>query len=426
MKKIFLLALAAITLVACEQQKVSVLKLSANTLKMTVGDMDILDVEPNEAGIVWTSSDEKVATVADGVVTAVGVGYSTIRVSLGKDYAECQVYVVGAKGETLSLSPAIVPLKKGDVYQYAYTSTYDVPLTWTSSNEEVATVSEQGVVTANKGGNTVITLSNGLESVSSRVAVERTWGEYALVWSDEFDGTSLNTENWSIEVNGNGGGNQEKQYYTDRTENLRIEGGNLVIEARKEAYNNKEYTSARINSRGKQAFKYGKIEARIMFPKGGGTWPAFWMMGNDYSKVGWPKCGEIDIIEHIGNQPRMASFATHTPYKNGMKGNNWSSRSYLDGLEEEYHVYGIEWLEEDYNGMDRIHFSIDGERLATIMEDAEHADDNYYWPFNKEHFIIINLALGGTMGGNIDNSLFDSPVLMKVDWVRVYQREEIQ
>lgn len=418
------MAFAAITLVACEQQKLTVLKLSENTMQMTVGDMDILEVEPNEAGIVWTSSDEQVAIVDDGIVTAVGVGYASIRATLGKNYAECQVYVIGTKGETLFLTPAIVPLKKGDTYQYVYTSTYDVPLTWTSSNEEVATISDEGLVTALKGGNTIITLSNGLESLTSRVAVEHTWGEYALVWSDEFDGTTLNTDNWTIEVNGNGGGNKELQYYTDRNENIRIENGNLVIEARKENYNNREYTSGRINSRDKKYFKYGKIEARIQVPKGGGTWPAFWMMGNDYSKVGWPKCGEIDIIEHVGNQPRMASFATHTPYKNGTKGNNWSSRSYLDGLEEEYHTYGIEWLEDDYNGMDRIHFTIDGERLATVMEDAEHVDDNYYWPFNKEHFIIINLAIGGSMGGNVDNSIFDAPVLMKIDWVRVYQREE--
>lgn len=425
MKKIFLLALAALVMVACEQPKVTMLTLSANTLQMTVGDLDILDVEPNDAGVVWSSSNDQVATVDKGIVSAIGVGYSTIRATLGSSYAECQVYVVGAKGETLSLSPAIVPLKKGDTYQYTYTSTYDIPLTWTSSNEEVATVSEEGLVTALKGGNTIITLSNGLEELTSRVAVEHTWGEYALVWSDEFDGTELNTQNWTIEVNGSGGGNQEKQYYTDRAENLRIEDGNLIIEARKENYNNREYTSARINSREKRAFKYGKIEARIMFPKGGGTWPAFWMMGNDYSKVGWPKCGEIDIIEHVGNQPRMASFATHTPYKNGTKGNNWSSRSYMDGLEEAYHVYGIEWVEDDYNGMDRIHFSIDGERLAAVMEDADHVDDNYYWPFNKEHFIIINLALGGNMGGTIDDGIFSSPVLMKVDWVRVYQRADL-
>ena len=424
MRKLTMLIIAAAVLMACNTQEVKRISLSANSLQMKVGDMEIIDVNPTDVNVEWTSSDPNVATVKDGVVTAVGVGYSSIRATAGKDYAECQVYVIGAKGETLSITPSIVSLKKGETYQYVYTSTYDVPLTWTSSNPDVATVSEAGLVTALSAGNTFITLSNGLEAVTSRVAVEHTWGEYQLVWSDEFDGSALNTDVWNIEVNGNGGGNQEKQYYTDRLENLRVEEGNLVIEARKEAYNNREYTSARINSRNKKYFKYGKIEARIMFPKGGGTWPAFWMMGNAYPQSNWPKCGEIDIIEHVGNQPRMASFAVHTPNKNGSRGNNWSMRSYMDGLEENYHVYGIEWLEDDFNGMDRIYFTIDGERLAMTQEEAEHVDDNYYWPFNKDHFIILNLAIGGTMGGNVDDAIFASPVQMKVDWVRVWQRQE--
>ena len=419
-----MLIIAAAVLMACNTQEVKRISLSANSLQMKVGDMEIIDVNPTDVNVEWTSSDPNVATVKDGVVAAVGVGYSSIRATAGKDYAECQVYVIGAKGETLSITPSIVSLKKGETHQYVYTSTYDVPLTWTSSNPDVATVSEAGLVTALSAGNTFITLSNGLEAVTSRVAVEHTWGEYQLVWSDEFDGSALNTDVWNIEVNGNGGGNQEKQYYTDRPENLRVEEGNLVIEARKEEYYNREYTSARINSRNKKYFKYGKIEARIMFPKGGGTWPAFWMMGNDYPQSNWPKCGEIDIIEHVGNQPRMASFAVHTPNKNGSRGNNWSMRSYMDGLEENYHVYGIEWLEDDFNGMDRIYFTIDGERLAMTQEEAEHVDDNYYWPFNKDYFIILNLAIGGTMGGNVDDAIFASPVQMKVDWVRVWQRQE--
>ena len=424
MRKLIVLIVAAVAMIACKTPEVNSLSLSANSLQMKVGDMEIIDVTPSDVTVEWTSSNPGVATVKDGVVSAVGVGYSFVRATAGKDYAECQVYVTGTKGETLSITPSIVSMKKGETYQYVYTTTYDVPLTWTSSNTEVATIDENGLVTALKAGNTFITLSNGLEEVTSRVAVEHTWGEYSLVWSDEFDDTALNADIWNIEVNGNGGGNQELQFYTDRPENLRVENGNLVIEARKEAYNNREYTSARVNTRAKKYFKYGKIEARIMFPKGGGTWPAFWMMGNDYPKSSWPKCGEIDIIEHVGNQPRMASFAVHTPEKNGSRGNNWSVRSYMDGLEENYHVYGIEWLEDDFNGMDRIYFTIDGERLAMAQENAEHVDDNFYWPFNKDHFIILNLAIGGTMGGKVDDNMFNSPVLMKVDWVRVYQREE--
>ncbi len=427
MKRIgFYVLLVVLTLCASCKPKIKQVELSTYSLQLKVGEMDIIDVTSHvTSNVIWTSSNTNVATVSDGVVSAVGVGYTTISAKVDNGVGECQVYVVSESGITLSLTPPIVPLRKGDTYQYSYASTYDLPLEWISSNPDVATVDAHGKVTAKTAGNTWITLSNGMESVRSRVAVEHTWGEYKLVWSEEFEGTALNSACWNIEVNGSGGGNKEVQYYTDRNENLRVSDGNLIIEARKEEYNNRQYTSGRINTKGKVAFKYGKIEARIQFPKGGGTWPAFWMMGNDYNQVGWPRCGEIDIIEHVGNQPRMASFAVHTPKKNGMSGNNWSSRSYLDNLEEEYHVYGIEWKEDDYNGMDRIVFTIDGVAYATAQEEADHVDENNYWPFNKEHFIILNLALGGNMGGTVDDAIFANPILMKVDWVRVYQRQEL-
>ena len=169
MRKLTMLIVAAVALMACNTQEVKRISLSDNSLQMKVGDMEIIDVNPTDVNVEWTSSDPNVATVKDGVVAAVGVGYSSIRATAGKDYAECQVYVIGAKGETLSISPSIVSLKKGETYQYVYTSTYDVPLTWTSSNQDVATVSETGLVTALSAGNTFITLSNGLEAVTSHV-----------------------------------------------------------------------------------------------------------------------------------------------------------------------------------------------------------------------------------------------------------------
>lgn len=427
MKKIFsvvCLFVAFGLLVGCEKTNVQQISITPAALQMTVGEIQMLTVENATETVQWSSSDEAVVLVHDGAVTATGVGNAIVTATCGKSSATATVYVMGKSGETISLTPELVVLEKGKTYQYHYTSVYDIPLTWTSSNPSVATVDQNGLVTAVSGGNTYITLTNGVETVKSRVSVSRKWGDYSLVWEEPFDGTSLNTDVWTIEVNGAGGGNNELQYYTDRPENLRVEDGNLVIELRKEEYLNKHYTSGRINSREKKAFAYGKVEARILFPEGGGTWPAFWMMGNDYRRVGWPACGEIDIIEHVGNQPRMASFALHTPKKNGQSGNNWYSRAYLDGLENEYHVYGIEWLQEDYNGLDRIIFSIDGHEYANILEDAAHVDENAYWPFNKEHFIILNLAVGGSMGGNVDDSMFEHDVLMKVDWVRVYQREE--
>lgn len=423
MKKVKFLffAVCAIVMAACDLTHGDI-SFSEDIITMKVGDIRSLDVTSSSSDLEWKSSDEKVVTVFEGTLMAVGVGYANVTVIAGKAQAMCVVYVTEKDGTLLSLSPQYVEVEKGEEFQYEFSSTYDVPLELKSSNEEVAEIDATGKVIAKKAGVSIISLSNGVETKTSVFAVKHVWGDYHLVWSDEFDGTSIDDSNWNIEVNGAGGGNQEKQYYTDRPENIRVEDGNLILELRKESYQNRDYTSGRMQTRGKRQFKYGRIEARISFPSGGGTWPAFWMLGNG----SWPSCGEIDIIEHVGNQPRMLSFALHTKERNGMSGNNWSSRSYFDGVENEYHVYAVEWMEEENCGCDVIKFMYDGEVCATRQEDINRIDDSASWPFNKEHYIILNLAIGGTMGGKIDDSMFEtgSPVQMKVDWVRVYQREE--
>jgi len=427
MRKLFLSFISiALLCVACTEGPDSI---TLNKSMLTMQPGDVAQLEATAAGeVAWSSDNDSVATVYEGFVRAIGVGNATITASIKGGKATCMVYVKGKSGETLRISPANVLKEKGETYQYYYASSYDVPLTWSSSNPEVATVDENGLVTALRPGHTDISLSNGIESVKSNFCVAHHWGEYQLVWSDEFNGSSLDLNTWNVEVNGNGGGNNEKQYYTSNPENLRVEDGNLIIQLRKEEYQNKHYTSGRINSREKRFFKYGKIEARICFPAGGGTWPAFWMMGNDYKQVGWPKCGEIDIIEHVGNNPTMLSYALHTPERNGMSGTNWSARHYDNSVENNYHVYGIEWVEEANYGCDIINFTYDGEVCASKQEDINHLDENHFWPFNKEHFIIFNLAIGGNMGGNINDAIFDNDaqIMMKVDWVRVYQHQEVE
>ena len=394
-------------------------------LQMTIGEIKTITATTTPSSeITWSSSNDSIATVFHGVITSTGIGNAIITASANGAKATCQIYSVDKDGATLLISPAIISIKKGDTYQFICHNVYNLPLTWSSSNESVAIVDNNGFVTAIKGGNSTITVTNNSETVSSIVAVEHTWNDYQLAWSEEFNGSTLDTDTWTIEVNGNGGGNNEQQYYTNRSENLRLNEGCLELEALKETYENREYTSGRINTRGKKAFKYGKIEARISLPSGGGTWPAFWTMGDDWPTVGWPNCGEIDIMEHIGNNPTMVSFALHTKYKNGSKGNNWSSRTYMDGIEESFHVYGIEWQEEAYSGRDKISFTIDDIEYASSTEDVTTIDDNFYWPFNKEHFLILNLALGGNMGGAINDTIFQNSVIMKVDWIRVYQRTE--
>ncbi len=398
--------------------------ITPSVLQMKVGDIEMLEISVSTTQVPeWSSSDESVAVVAGGIVSANGIGTATITATIGKSQASAVVYVSGSAGQTLSLNTYQTNIEKGGQYQFICKNTYGNPLTWVSDNEQVATVDNTGLVTAHKSGVAKIKVSSGMEDLTALVAVLHKWGEYKLVWSDEFEGTELDKNTWNIEVNGNGGGNQEAQYYTDRHENLRVEDGNLVIQLLKEEYKGKQYTSGRIQSRGKREFAYGKMEARISFPAGKGTWPAFWMLGNS---GGWPACGEIDIVEHIGSRPNFTSFALHTQQKNGQNGTNWHDGYTADkSMENEYHVYGIEWLEEEKNGCDQILFYIDDVVYATATENQNYINQNAWWPFNKPHYFIINLAVGGTMGGSIDDGMFSHDVLMKVDWVRVWQRDEI-
>lgn len=394
-------------------------------LQLHVGDIGLLDLSISTGStVVWTTSDEEVATVSAGVVSANGIGVATITAAIGESKASAVVYVSGSAGQTLSLNKYQTTLNKGEQFQFVCKNTYGTELTWMSDNEAVATVDGTGLVTGIKPGVAKIKVSSGMEELTANVAVTHKWGEYKLVWEEEFNGTELDRSIWNVEVNGNGGGNQEAQYYTDRKENLRVENGNLVIQLRKEEYSGKHYTSGRIQTRGRKEFTYGKMEARISFPAGKGTWPAFWMLG---SNGGWPSCGEIDIIEHIGSRPAFSSFALHTQQKNGMNGNNWHSGYTADNsMENEYHIYGIEWIEEESNGCDQIRFLVDDVVYATETENLTYINQNSYWPFNKPHYFIINLAVGGTMGGSIDDGMFQNDVLMKVDWVRVWQREEVE
>lgn len=416
-KTLGLLLLLTTLLSACTQQTTTLITLSSNALSMKVGDMATLEVKGNASTVEWCNTNDSVATIYYGVVTAKTIGKTVITAKCGKAEATCEVFVMGTDGASLRISPALVNMKKGDTFQFQYGNTYDLPLTWTSSDEAVATVDNNGLVTALKGGNATITLATNIESVSALVAVEHNWGEYQLVWSDEFNGTSLDENVWTIQIGGGGWGNNELQYYTGRTENLRVEDGNLIIQARKEAYENREYTSARIMSKEKKTFAYGKMEASISLPGGGGLWPAFWMMGNRGS---WPNCGEIDIMEYVGNVPNRILGTLHTVKdRSGSK----SSKAYWGtNIEENYHIYGIEWTKEEQKGRDIIRFYVDGEVFSEQVEQV--IDDNDYWPFNNPHFFIINMAVGGNLGGSVNDAVFDSPRLMKVDWVRVYQREE--
>jgi len=232
---------------------------------------------------------------------------------------------------------------------------------------------------------------------------------YNLVWSDEFNGTSIDQNNWTFEIGtGSGGwGNNELEYYTSRPENARIESGNLVIEARKESYGGMNYTSARLKTQGKRSFKYGRIEARIKLPQGQGLWPAFWTLGTDINTVSWPRSGEIDIMEHVNTENRTHGFI-HWDSNGGHASYGGPSHS-IDVTQ--YHVYSIEWTSS------AIKWFIDGVQFweANIANSINSTEE-----FHKNHFLLLNMAVGGNWPG-APNASTPFPAKMFVDYVRVYQ-----
>lgn len=242
---------------------------------------------------------------------------------------------------------------------------------------------------------------------------------WRLVWADEFqqpNGSAPPATNWVFELGGRGWGNNELQTYTDRSENVRIEDGMLVIEARKEDFAGKDkvarhYTSGRLKTLGKQAWKYGRIEARMKLPKGQGIWPAFWMMGDDVSKVGWPRCGEIDIMENIGKEPEIVHGTIHGPGYSGAGGIGGSRKTGAP-LAGDFHLFAIEWT------TNQIRWLLDGQEYFKVTPEKLPAGKT--WVYDKPHFILLNLAVGGHWPGNPDAST-DFPQKLLVDYVRVYQ-----
>ncbi|HLN74837.1 MAG TPA: family 16 glycosylhydrolase [Prolixibacteraceae bacterium] len=228
-----------------------------------------------------------------------------------------------------------------------------------------------------------------------------------LVWSDEFDGTSVNKSNWVFETgNNNGWGNNELEYYTSRPDNATVRDGNLMIIAKKENYGGKSYTSARMKTQGLHDFTYGKIEARIKAPVGQGIWPAFWMLGKsvNQSGVGWPKCGEIDILEHI-NSVSVVNGTIHWD-NNGHA--SYGKTTTCDVTK--YHVYGIEWDTK------AIKWFVDGKSYgeASIANNINSTNE-----FHAPFFILLNLAVGGVWPGN-PTATTAFPDTLFVDYVRVY------
>lgn len=236
-----------------------------------------------------------------------------------------------------------------------------------------------------------------------------------LAWSDEFDKPGVpDPAKWGYEKGLVRNG--EKQFYTvNRRENARVENGKLIIEARKEKMEGGEFTSASVISKGSGEWTYGRVEVKAKLPAARGTWPAIWMLPSDHGMVRWPRCGEIDIMEHVGHDPGKIHGTLHSEAFNHTKGTQRSATIQTPTFATAFHVYAMNWSES------RIRMELDGKTYATF--DRKEGDKDAQWPFHKPFYLILNLAIGGSWGGTkgIDEGAF--PQRMEVDYVRVYQKK---
>jgi beta-glucanase (GH16 family) len=235
-----------------------------------------------------------------------------------------------------------------------------------------------------------------------------------LVWADEFDKPGLpDPSRWTYDVGGHGWGNRELQYYTrGRSENARVEGGHLIVEARREVWEGMEYTSARLVTRGLGDWTYGRIEARARLPRGRGSWPAIWMLATTSARMTWPDDGEIDIMEHVGFNPGVVHGSAHTKAFNHVIGTQKTGTIPVPDATEAFRVYAIDW------DRTRIRWFVDDREYYAFANDRSSKDA---WPFDGPFHLILNVAVGGNWGGQkgVDDEAF--PMRMEVDYVRVLQ-----
>jgi beta-glucanase (GH16 family) len=236
--------------------------------------------------------------------------------------------------------------------------------------------------------------------------------ETTPVWEDNFaSGTAPDPAKWTFETGGNGWGNNELQYYTSGN-NASISGGNLVLQARREAVSGRNYTSTRMISKGKGDWLYGRFEVRAKLPKGRGTWPAIWMLSSDNEYGGWPSSGEIDIMEHVGFDPNNVHCSVHTSAYNHTRGTQKTSAKIVSGATDDFHIYRVDWTPYAVRGY------VDGVKYFEFVNENKGFTT---WPFNKKFFLILNVAVGGNWGGaqGVDDGAF--PASLVVDYVKVFK-----
>jgi beta-glucanase (GH16 family) len=337
---------------------------------------------------------------------SVSLQYSTTEgtAKAGSDYTavsgQTVVFQPGETTKTIGITVVADDIKEAD-------ETLQVQL----SNTTNATLSRTTVLITLKNDDTRVGFSNtGYDAPSS-------YAGYTLAWSDEFDGSSLPADVWSYETGDGcpglcGWGNNELEYYTAPPNNLFLQDGKMIIEAKAETFGGKNYTSSRIKTQGKKTFKFGRIDVRAILPATKGLWPGLWLMPQDNVYGNWPTSGEIDMMESIGSEPAKVLGTAHFgPGPNS----TFISRNYIlsgASFHEEFHVFSIEWEQ------DQIRWYVDNNLFSTVSK----ADvGSAIWPFNESFYLIVNLAVGGNLPGNPDASTY-LPQWLIVDYIRVYQK----
>ena len=332
----------------------------------------------------------------------VSVEYATIEGSAtaGEDFVESSGSLVFAPGETAKTIS--IPILSDDYLEPD--ESFQVELK-NAINGYIKVGEPMANVSLRNDDTNIFISDEGYEASTS-------YDGMSLTWADEFDGEAINPANWTYDLgSGNGGwGNNELQSYSNSSNNSFVGDGKLFIVAEKVGEN--AYASARLKSLGLKEFQYGRIDVRAMLPKGQGVWPAIWMLGANYPDVGWPACGEIDIMELLGHLPGTVHGTAHW----GADWPSWThqgatSSIYPEHFDEEFHLFSIEWEHDQINFLrdDQVYFTI----TPSMMQGQP-------YPFNNPFFFILNVAVGGNWPGNPDESS-EFPVFMAVDYVRVYQ-----
>ena len=449
--------------------------ISQSVIELEVGQtVKLQAVSTEETDLIWISSDDSVATVFDGLITALSAGETLITAVGEHAQTSCTVKVKEkevpstpddgtgdpAESEVFVLSLDVLTLTVGQTATLKATSKLKDEITWESSDPTVASVSG-GKVTALKVGNTLIIAKTKSVSASCKLSVvaaqedsgnnggnnsgnggttnpdgddEAKKDGYTLVWRDEFDGTSLDTTKWNYQIGTQDSygsstgpsywGNGELQYYTQDA--VTVSNGSLVITAKRQAMGDRPYTSGRILTRDKGSWTYGYFEARMKTPTGNGMWPAFWMLpqpstttSTDNIYGGWPANGEIDIMEAKGRLANKVDTTLHF-------GKAWNEHEYktaettLKTNTDEWHTYAVEWT------ADYIYWHVDGIRVHAVNKytwwSQDTANKGQSMPFDKPFYILLNLAVGGQYDGYVEPDSSFTQASMYVDYVRVYAK----